>query len=166
MRVLGKTSGWREGGGGVGQGRDDDHLPKLQAREHDATTKVSQVILVGPTNALDKTVNSEPLEASGDPGGLLPRQVAMEVLVPQTADRELAADDGRKNEVVVGREEVEATVVAPVLGRGLSDLPQRLGAGARILQGGDERQVADVGGGHQFAQVGQAVDASDRPGRR
>src|SRR6516225_2638844 len=79
--------------------------------------------------------------------------------VLQTANIELASGENLYQLLIFFTEEVETSVGPLVLDDRLRQLAQFLHPSARIGEGGDEFQVAVVGGTQGLAQGGQAVEA-------
>ena len=70
----------------------------------------------------------------------------------KAADVELTTAQRVEEFLVIWVEEVKASIPAFILLDRLGDLVQFVGAGSVVLEGGDELQVAPLGGQQQFAQ--------------
>ena len=116
------------------------------------------MVLVGLADLLDQAMYPEAFEQARNLPAVEMRQEAAQRFVLQPTDVELAAQDGLKQGVIVGVEEVEAGIGTAFLGDGLGEFIQLVPPVARILEGGQELQVAPIGGFQQLAQSRQAVD--------
>ena len=85
------------------------------------------------------------------------REVVAQVAGAKAADSPLAPGEGQGDTVVAVEQAVEATAGTFRLFGRLADFVDGAQAGAGVVEGGHEGQVAVVGGGHEPAQVMQAV---------
>src|SRR5437867_12034874 len=113
--ILNGSAKSSSGGAMFGECRNKHESLELETGENDAATEVSEVVLVGMAKLLEQTVDAQALEHVGDLGGGAPGEGA-QIFVAQPADEELAAHEMLEEALVVGREEVQAAVRAPLLG--------------------------------------------------
>src|SRR5438270_13877777 len=140
-----------------GELRDDDEFSQFESGRDCLFAESGGVVLVSAADFLDKAMGTKTLQQAGDLAAVQFRQVAAEGLILQSADAELAANDGTEEYLVVRIEHVEAAIAASFL---LDALGKLVAPGARIFDRREELQIASVGGFEQFAQSWQAVDRS------
>jgi hypothetical protein len=99
---------------------DDDKLAEFESSGDHLFTEGGHVVLVGVADLLDQTVSSESFEQTRYLTGAGLRQTAAQRFVLETADIELAADDGTEQVLIVAVEQVEAGVAAAFPGTKLS----------------------------------------------
>jgi hypothetical protein len=134
--------------------RDDNHLPQFQSHRGGFTAKVSEIIFVAFTDLLDDAVHPQTFEQARHLAGRFVGKVMSQLLVGETADEELALQQGAKQTGVLFREEIEALVTMLVFNFGFSQFAQFLHTDFWSGDSGDELQIALVGGEEQCPQSG------------
>ena len=84
-----------------GELRDDHKFPKFESRSNDFLAKGSDVVLVRVADFFDESVRSESFEQARYLTAAEFRQVEPKCFVLQSADVELAANDGTQQVLIV-----------------------------------------------------------------
>ena len=92
--------------------RDDNEFPEFQSGGDNLFAERRDVVLVSVPDFLDEAVGSQPLQDARCLPAIEVGQMAPEGFVPQTADIELAANDGSQQVFILLIEEVEPGVAA------------------------------------------------------
>ena len=138
--------------------RDDDEFPQLESGGDYGFAESSQVVLVGVADLFDEAVNAEALEQSRHLPTVFLGEVAAQGFILHAADVELATCYGAEQGFIVGVEQIEAGVGSAFVLDRLRELVELVASVAGIFDGGQELQVAPVGGSQNFPQGGQAID--------
>jgi len=115
------------------------------------------VVAIGSADLADEAMETEAAKSPRDLCGG-PSEEASKCLVAEAVNQEFGAEEGQDETEVLGAEEVEAPVGAPVLPDDAGELVQVSVSLRGVIEGGKEFQVATVGGSEDLAQGGQAVD--------
>src|SRR5438309_9617148 len=98
-----------------GELRDDDEFSQFESGRDCLFAESGGVVLVSAADFLDKAMGTKTLQQAGYLAAVQFRQVAAEGLILQSADAELAANDGTEEYLVVRIEHVEAAIAASFL---------------------------------------------------
>ena len=135
--------------------RNDEHLTELEGNSSDAASKCREVILVVSSDLLDETVLSESSQECGYLLGSLGRQPVLKVGVAKTCDVEFASDDSQKEVEVVALEQIETAVGSVVGFDRTGDLFKIAQTVGRVVDGGEELDIATVGVAEDVASSGR-----------
>ena len=103
-----------------------------------------QVIAIGMPHFLGQAVQAQAFEKTRDlPAGFLPRMSA-QAFVLESTQVELTSGQGLDQALIGGGEEVQSGIRPFVFPHRFAHLLQAVDPGARIVQGGEEFQVAPV----------------------
>jgi hypothetical protein len=138
--------------------RDDDQFTELQSSRRDTATERRQVVLVAMADLLDETVRAQARENARQLRGREVGEVLAEMAGLKATDREFPAEEGSEQAEVVAVKEVEAAMAPVSVVDGAGQLVQGAQPRAGIIDSGEEVQVPGIGGAHQLAQEGPAVD--------
>ena len=139
--------------------RDHEQFSGFQRGCDDSSAEFSQVVFVGSSDPLDKTMRSKPFKHARDLTGRLSDHMPFESLAGEAADVEFTPADRMKQVEVISVEEIEATIAAAIISDGFGNLFDVFAGRPGIVNGGDEIDIAAVCGTHQSRKHSQAVNA-------
>lgn len=139
--------------------RDHEQFSGFQRGCDDSSAESSQVVFVGASDLLDKTMRSKPFKHARDLTGRFSDHMPFESLAGEAADVEFAPTNRMKQIEVVSVKEIKAAIAAAIISDGPGNLFDVFVGRPGIVNGGDEIDIAAVCSIHQFGKHIQAVDA-------
>ena len=140
------------------QGRDEDNFSEFQRSRNDGSAHLREIVFALSGDFLDDAVNSESFQQPGGLGGGFAREEFSQSAVGEPVDEEFAADDRIEEVEVFAVKNIEPSECSVAVCGGTGDFIECFDVGRRVVNGGDEIEVAAVGGGHDFGKRRQAVD--------
>jgi len=138
---------------------DHNHLSQFQGHGSGFTTEIGEVVFVAFADFLEDAMHAQTFKQTRHlAGGFVGEVLTAQLLIRETADKELALQQGAEQVGVLFREEIEALVTMLVLGPGFSQFVQFFDADLWCGDGRDELKVTPIGGEEQFLQSRQRVN--------
>ena len=139
--------------------RDHEQFSGFQSGRDNSLAKFGQIVFICSSDFFDKAVHMKPFEHARYLMGGFAGKVFSDSAVAQAADVEFAPCNSVEQIQIIAVKKVEAAIAAAIVADGARNLFDVFLGRARIINGGDEIDIAAVGSAHQFGKHIQTVDA-------